>query len=36
MTTIRVSDQTIRLLRMRKAALGDKTYDETLSHLLEG
>ena len=34
MTTIQVTQETLQLLRIRKAQFADKTYDETINHLL--
>ena len=34
MTTIRLSPDTLHALRIRKAQFNDKSYDETIQHLL--
>ena len=34
MTTIKLSSKSLHALRIRKAKFGDKSYDETISHLL--
>ena len=34
MTTIKLSNKSLHALRIRKAQFNDKSYDETISHLL--
>lgn len=34
MTTIQLTEETLQELRIRKAQFGDKSYNETIRHLL--